>query len=83
MSLTTERLTIIVQAITLHEVNDVECVGGCGLHTHHTEVVPLHMLFGVEVRVQDQAVLVAPSAAEVEAVAHCERCRVQGAGCRV
>ena len=46
-------LTIVVETVSLLKVNDVKCVGGCGPHVGHTEVVPLDIFLGVEVRVQD------------------------------
>lgn len=45
----------------LVKIDDVECISGCGLRIGHTEVVPLDMLLGVEVRVQDQCVVVGPT----------------------
>lgn len=46
-------LTIVVETVSLLKVEDVKCVGGCGLHVGHTEVVPLDIFLGVKVRVQD------------------------------
>ena len=50
-------LTIVIQTVSLVEINDVEGISGRGLHAPHTEVVPLYMFAGVEVKVQHQAVL--------------------------
>lgn len=46
-------LTMAIETVLLFKVEDVKCVGRCGLHVGHTEIVPLHMSLGVEVRVQD------------------------------
>ena len=54
-------LTIVVETVALHEVDDVEGVGGRGLHVGHTEVVPLYVPLAVEVRGQHQCVVVRAS----------------------
>lgn len=46
-------LTVVVETVSLLKVEDVKCVGGCGPHVGNTEVVPLDIFLGVEVRVQD------------------------------
>ena len=63
-----QSLTFTVQARGLLKVDDVECVSGCGLHVGYTEVVPLYMPLRVEVRVQDEGVVMTTTAVNGEAI---------------
>ena len=53
---------MIVQTVSLLKVDNVKRVCGGSLHVSDTEVVPLDMPLAVEVRVQEQCVVMRPSA---------------------